>query len=120
MRQPFVVIYLLGVIIAGIIRVTQTRKYRRDPKPKIPALEFWLLLFWFFASQILPFLYGVFSLLSFANYPLPHSISFIGVGVLGFALWLFLRSHLDLAQQWSPIAEIQPNPILITHGVYRY
>ncbi|MEM9213040.1 MAG: protein-S-isoprenylcysteine O-methyltransferase [Cyanobacteria bacterium P01_F01_bin.150] len=120
MERPFVVIYLLGVCIAGGIRVTQSRKHRRSPKPPIPTKEFWLMLFWFLASQLLPAIFGFHSILSFANYPLPISISVIGIGVMAIALWLLRQSHLDLNRNWSPIAEIQPNQVLITHGIYRY
>ncbi|NES20368.1 MAG: isoprenylcysteine carboxylmethyltransferase family protein [Symploca sp. SIO3E6] len=120
MERPFVVIYLVGVCIAGLIRVIQSRKYQRSEKPQVSVLELWLMLLWLIASQILPMVYGFRAIVSFANYPLPHFLSILGIGVLVLSLWLLRQSHVDLGQNWSPIAEIQADQVLVTQGVYRY
>ncbi|WP_088243960.1 protein-S-isoprenylcysteine O-methyltransferase [Calothrix rhizosoleniae] len=120
MEQAFVVVYFVGVCIAGAIRVAQSRKHLRAEKTQIPALEIGLMLLWFFASQFLPLLYGVTPVLTFADYPFPSAISILGIGIFGFSLWLLRRSHLDLDHNWSPAVEILPEQVLITQGVYRY
>ncbi len=120
MERPFVVIYLIGVCLAGAIRVIQIRKYPRSEKPQVPVLEIWLMLLWFLASQVLPMVYAFRPILTFADYPLPALLSGLGVGVFGFALWLLQQSHIDLGRNWSPIAEIQTSQVLVTQGVYRY
>ena len=120
MERLFVVIYLIGVCVAGAIRVIQSRKYPRTEKPQVPALELGLMLLWFITSQVLPMVYGFRPVLTFADYPLPGVVSGFGVVVFGFALWLLRKSHIDLGSNWSPIAEIQTNQVLVTQGVYRY
>lgn len=120
MERPFIVIYLIGVCIAGVIRITQSRKHLRPQKPQIPPSDLWLMFLWFLASHVLPMLYGFRPILTFADYPLPRFLASLGVGILGIALWLLRQSHLDLDRNWSPIAQIHPDQHLMTQGVYHY
>ena len=120
MERPFIVVYLVGVCIAGFIRFTQSRKHLRPNTPQIPSSDLWLMFLWFLASQVLPMLYGFNPILTFANYPVPSFISILGIGVFGVALWLLRQSHLDLDDNWSPIAKIRSDQHLMTQGIYHY
>ncbi|MBE9101670.1 protein-S-isoprenylcysteine O-methyltransferase [Vacuolonema iberomarrocanum] len=118
--RPFVLAYLAGVVVAWIIRFQQIQKYQRASKPTIPPRELLIMFVWFIASHVIPAIYCFAPILTFANYPLILPIKIVGIGVFIVALWLLRQSHVDLGRNWSPIAEIQTNQILITQGVYRY
>jgi protein-S-isoprenylcysteine O-methyltransferase Ste14 len=57
--------------------------------------------------------------LDFANYPPLTWLSWSGVPILGFGLWLIWQAHKDLDRSWSPHVEILRAQKLISEGVYR-
>ncbi|MEO1352113.1 MAG: protein-S-isoprenylcysteine O-methyltransferase [Cyanobacteria bacterium J06635_15] len=120
MRHPFVFIYLIGVLVAWVTRIVQTKDHHKVRTTRILWPELSLMVLWFIASQVLPLIYYFTPIFKFANYSMPNFVSVIGVGVFGLAIWLLWRSHVDLGQNWSPIAEIQTQQVLVTQGVYRY
>ena len=81
--------------------------------------EFTLLTFaWI--GFLVPLIWVVSPVFSFAEYSLRPWL--LGAGVLCFVggLWWFHRSHSDLGTYWSVTLELRENHRLITQGVYRY
>jgi len=72
------------------------------------------------AALLLPPLYCFTPVLSFADYELNSSIRWAGAGVMLASLWLFLRSHVDLGQNWSVSLELRQDHQLVSRGVYRW
>lgn len=68
---------------------------------------------------LLPLLWVVTSVLSFADYPLHPAPYGAGALLLVAGLWLFHRSHADLGSNWSITLELRENHSVVTHGVYR-
>jgi protein-S-isoprenylcysteine O-methyltransferase Ste14 len=83
------------------------------------ARERILLPFVGLGSLLLPILYLFTPWLTFADYRLPILALWCGTAILGFALWLFWRSHADLGQNWSRTLELRHGHQLVQHGVYR-
>lgn len=71
-------------------------------------------------STVLPVLYLSTPLLGFADYRLPPLALWYATPVMAAALWLFWRSHADLAENWSVTLELRNGHRLVEHGVYRY
>jgi protein-S-isoprenylcysteine O-methyltransferase Ste14 len=92
------------------VRVARSCKGRREV-----AL---LTLAWM--GFIVPLIWVVSRVFSFAEYSLrPWPLS-AGVLCLAGGLWWFHRSHSDLGTYWSVTLELRENHRLITQGVYRY
>jgi len=69
---------------------------------------------------VLPMIFILTPLLSFADrrvYPLVFSA---GVACYGLGLWLFYRAHADLGTNWSPTLELRENHELVARGIYKY
>ena len=71
------------------------------------------------AVLLLPLLYLLTPLFSFADYHLPIIARWAGSPILLLSLWLFWRSHVDLGQNWSVSIEAREGHELVSHGVYR-
>jgi len=69
---------------------------------------------------LLPVIWVVSPVFSFAEYSLRPRPFGAGILCLGGGLWLFHRSHSDLGTYWSVTLELRENHRLITQGVYRY
>jgi len=69
---------------------------------------------------LVPLLWVVFPVFSFAQYSLRPWPFGAGVLCLVAGLWWFQRSHSDLGTYWSVTLELRENHRLITQGVYRY
>ena len=70
-------------------------------------------------SLLLPILYLLTPLFSFADYELPEWVHACGLVMMIGGLWLFWRSHADLGLNWSPTLETRKGHEIISHGVYR-
>jgi protein-S-isoprenylcysteine O-methyltransferase Ste14 len=81
--------------------------------------EKWLLAAVGVTVLLLPVGYLFTPLMNYANYPLPPYVPWIGLAVIVSSLWLFWRSHADLANNWSISLEVREGHELVTHGVYR-
>jgi len=77
-----------------------------------------LLVVMLVGGMVLPIVYLITPLLSFADYRRPLVANVIGTVLMLAALWLFWRSHADLADNWSITLEIREGHRLVTHGVY--
>jgi protein-S-isoprenylcysteine O-methyltransferase Ste14 len=73
----------------------------------------------FLGCLLLPVVYLVTPLLSFADYHLPLVVRCLGVLVMIAALGLFWRAHRDLDRNWSVTLEIRDGHELVTTGIYR-
>jgi protein-S-isoprenylcysteine O-methyltransferase Ste14 len=69
---------------------------------------------------LVPLIWVVSPLFSFADYPLRPWVFDPGVLCLIGGLWLFYRSHADLGRYWSVTLELRENHRLITQGIYRH
>ncbi len=69
---------------------------------------------------LLPLIWVVFPVFSFAEFSLRPRPFAAGVLCLVAGLWLFHRSHSDLGTYWSVTLELRENHRLITEGVYRH
>ena len=68
---------------------------------------------------LVPVLWVVSPVLTFADYPLHGTPLVAGTAFLAAGLWLFYRSHADLGSFWSVTLEVRENHQLISQGVYR-
>jgi len=92
------------------IKVARSWKGRREV-----AL---LTLAW--TGFIVPLIWVVSPVFSFAAYSLRPWPLGAGVLCLAAGLWWLYRSHSDLGRYWSVTLELRENHRLITQGVYRY
>lgn len=119
--QPWNLIFLVGFIVYVGIRGVFERRTGGIEKTvnRMDARERILLPFVGLGSLLLPILYLFTPWLTFADYRLPILALWCGTAILGFALWLFWRSHADLGQNWSRTLELRHGHQLVQHGVYR-
>jgi len=68
---------------------------------------------------VVPLIWVVSPLFSWAEYTLNPVAFWTGVVCFGVGLWLFHRSHADLGTNWSVTLQIREQHRLITAGVYR-
>jgi protein-S-isoprenylcysteine O-methyltransferase Ste14 len=124
MSRVLNVLYLGGIIAEIVIRLPYERQRRqiqmRDQQ--VSRMERGLLGLLFLGMFFIPIIYIFTSWLDRANYrwsePAKARAGWIGSILLGAALWLFWRSHVDLGQNWSPSLEIGERQTLVTRGVY--
>jgi len=112
---------ILGIAAIVVIRTPHGKQRSRQKvsKSERGQLKLALLALAWAGSVILPVLWIVTPLFSFADYPLQAIPFFAGVIVFSVGLWLFYRSHADLATNWSLSLEIFENHHLVNTGVYR-
>jgi len=120
--HPFAAVFFVGFIAYTAIRGAYARQTRQVPRVhrRVDRLEKALLLLVIPSSLLLPLLYLFTPLLSFADYSLPTFVSWCGIAIMLFAIWLFWRSHADLGTNWSVSLELAQDHRLVTHGVYRW
>jgi protein-S-isoprenylcysteine O-methyltransferase Ste14 len=68
---------------------------------------------------VIPATYVVTGFPAALDYPFNPALAWLGVPVLGAALWLFRRSHADLGKNWSVSLKLRDQHALIKSGVYR-
>jgi protein-S-isoprenylcysteine O-methyltransferase Ste14 len=116
------ILFLAGFVAYCAIRGVYQKRAKGAEKidRRRDRMETILLFVVFVGNILLPVIYILTPWLRFADYRLPRSEPWIGVGVMALALWLFCRSHADLGRNWSITLEIRMEHELITHGVYRF
>jgi protein-S-isoprenylcysteine O-methyltransferase Ste14 len=125
-RQPFKIVYLLGLVAEIVIRLPHERERRRRAMrdQRVSRAERSLLGLLFTGTFALPMLYICTSWLDRADYRWSETTQAragrLGTLLLGLALWLFWRAHADLGRNWSPSLEIGERHALVTGGVYRH
>lgn len=113
-------VYLLYMVGSFVFRWPHYQKNKKntivvDKKNREEKL---LLAGVFIGMMILPLVYMVSPLLSFADYQLPVWVHVPGVVIVSASLWLFYSSHRDLGQNWSPTLHVHAEHPLSTTGVY--
>jgi len=112
---------LAASVVMIVIRAPHGRRSRgvkvaRSWKgPREAAL---LALAWI--GFLVPLIWAVSPVFSFADYPLRPWPFGAGVVCLAAGLWLFYRSHSDLGRYWSVTLELREQHRLITDGIYRH
>jgi protein-S-isoprenylcysteine O-methyltransferase Ste14 len=113
-------VILAASVVMVVIRAPHGRRSRgvkvaRSCKgPREAAL---LTLAWM--GFLVPLLWVVSPVFSFAQYSLRPWLFGAGVLCLVAGLWWFQRSHSDLGTYWSVTLELRENHRLITQGAYR-
>jgi len=117
----FEAIFLVGLCVATIIRSyygTQFQRKeivrtRRESRVVFIGMAIWGI------ALILPLITIFSSWLSIADYRIPVSCGVIGIVIFICSLWLLWRSHVDLAENFSPSLFIRNRHKLVSSGVYK-
>jgi protein-S-isoprenylcysteine O-methyltransferase Ste14 len=124
-RQLAQIIFLIGVVGWGAIRIPHEVKNKRKNRINVSAVDAQerILLFISLAGLgILPIAYCLlprFGFLAFADYGFSPPMAWAGSLVFVLALALFLATHRQLGRNWSQTLELREGHTLVTHGVYR-
>ena len=121
LNQPWDVVFLIAFVLYVGIRNWFARRTRDNELAlhRVDRLEKILLGFVVVGSLLIPVVYLFTPVLGFAEYRLPSMVPWVGLVVMGLALYLFYRSHADLGLNWSATLEVRSGHTLITEGVYR-
>jgi protein-S-isoprenylcysteine O-methyltransferase Ste14 len=113
--------FLTGLAVFVSIRVPHDKRSKETKiaQSRKGALEMTLLGLMGIGGFLLPLLFILSRVLSFADYPLRPLSFWGGIVCLGFALWLFHRSHADLGTNWSNSLELRENHQLVISGIYK-
>lgn len=113
-------IFTLGFIIYIAIRGVYEKRAKSTVKSFSHASpgDRVVMALVFVGSVLLPIVFLVSPLLSFADYALPPIATKCGTLVMIAALILFWRSHADLGINWSVTLELRDGHDLVTRGVY--
>ena len=116
----FTAIYLVAIVIETIIRAPLNKKRRQEKMStqRFTQQEKTLLGLLFLGMMVIPIIYAATNWLDFANYTLPAWAGWLGVLLIGGAIFVFWRAHADLGLNWSPTLEIREKHELITGGIY--
>ena len=121
-NEPWNVVFLIGFIVYVTIRgvFKQRTKGNHHVVNRLDTRERILMFLVISTSVFMPVLYLFTPWLRFADYDLPGWVPWCGALVMIAALWLFWRSHADLAQNWSLTLQIREGHQLVTTGVYHH
>jgi protein-S-isoprenylcysteine O-methyltransferase Ste14 len=116
----FTAIYFVAIVAEMVIRapINQKRKQEKVAESRYDTQEKVLLLLLSIGMFFVPIIYAATDWLDFANYSLPISARWLGVLLIGLALFVFWRAHADLGLNWSPTLEIREHHDLVTQGIY--
>jgi protein-S-isoprenylcysteine O-methyltransferase Ste14 len=114
------VVMVLAILATIAIRAPHGRRYRelkvkRQFKTELDSV----LLMFVMLGFLLPVVWAIWSVFSFADYPPRIALLVAGTACLVSGLWLFYRSHADLGRNWSVTLEVRDLHELITQGVYQ-
>jgi len=114
--------FILGFFAIGHIRDPHIKRNKKikvvdDRKSKF---DIGLIVTVTIGGVLLPALWMIFDIFSFADYPLHPAMFAAGIVLLALGLWLFKRSHDDLGTNWSVSLELRENQNLVTSGVYKH
>lgn len=124
-RQLAQIIFLIGVVGWGAIRIPHEVKNKRKNRIDVSAVdrqERILLMISLTGLGIVPIAYCLlprFGFLTFADYGFSPVQAWVGALVFVLSLALFLATHRQLGRNWSQTLELREGHTLVTHGVYR-
>jgi protein-S-isoprenylcysteine O-methyltransferase Ste14 len=121
-RSFFEGVYFGLVVVASLVRVVYTARYRKQTitEDHRTATDALLTSLPGLGMFVVPLIYVLTPWLDFADYHLPTWAGWIGVAIFALAVWLLQRSHADLARNWSPRLELLESHSLVTNGVFRH
>lgn len=116
----FTAIYFVAIVVEMIIRapLNKKRKQEKMSEQRVSSQEKAILGLLFLGMFLVPIVYASTNWLDFANYTLPAWAGWLGVVLIGGAIFVFWRAHADLGLNWSPTLEIREKHELITRGIY--
>ena len=119
--QPWNMVFAVGFVVYVATRgkFAAGTKSNESMDRRVGLQEKILLSVVISTSLLLPILYLLTPLFSFADYELPEWVHACGLVMMIGGLWLFWRSHADLGLNWSPTLETRKGHEIISHGVYR-
>lgn len=114
-------VFLTGLVVFVAIRVPHDKrsKLTKIAESRKGTREKTLLVLMGIGCFLLPLGFVISPVLSFADYSLRLLPLLGGILCLGFSLWLFHRSHLDLGTNWSNSLELRENHRIVVFGVYK-
>lgn len=114
--------YMAGWLACFFIRWPYQRQWKANTfsDDRRSGIEHALLAAMFLTMMTLPLVWVFSPWLSFADYRLPGWAGLLGAALFAFAVWLFWRSHRDLAANWSPTLQVREGHELVTAGVYAH
>ena len=119
----FQVVYLVAWVLIVVVRIVSVSLYAndktRDRSRCMGAEECVLLALAFLGNTLLPLVWIFTDWLTYAAYPFPDVLRYIGLAPLIVGGWLMWRAHADLGRNWSATVEPMDEHELITDGVYR-
>jgi protein-S-isoprenylcysteine O-methyltransferase Ste14 len=114
-------VILAASVVMVVIRAPHGRRSRSikvTRSCKGPREVVLLTLAWI--GFLVPLIWVVSPVFSFAEYSLRPGPFGTGVLCLATGLWWFHRSHSDLGTYWSVSLELRENHRLVTQGIYRH
>jgi protein-S-isoprenylcysteine O-methyltransferase Ste14 len=118
--SPFSIIFSVFAAVVGGIRI-YFRWTTRRARPVVRDVDWHdraILVAAFVCMVPMTLMYLFTPLLSFADFPIPRILAWVGVVLLVPAAWLFWRSHADLGSNWSMNVQAREGHKLVSHGVY--
>lgn len=119
------ILFLVGVVGWGVIRIPHEVKNKRKNRVEVSGVdrqERILLMISLSGLGILPIAYSLLAsrgFLAFADQPFMPVVAWAGAFVFAASLALFLATHRQLGRNWSQTLELRQGHTLVTHGVYR-
>lgn len=117
----FETVYVVGFVIATVLRSYYGLQFKRKNVAHVDKespIVFVGMVLWS-VVLILPFISMFSEMLVVANYESPVGLRILGVIIFVSGLWVLWRSHLDLADNFSPSLFIRKKHTLVTQGIYR-
>jgi|SRR5579859_122794 len=113
--------FLVGLAMFFVIRAPHNKR-SKETKVSVSRkslLERTLMSSMTLGGFVLPMIFILTPLLSFADHPLYPLAFSAGIACYALGLWLFYRAHADLGTNWSPTLELRENHQLVARGIYR-
>ncbi|HZR29080.1 MAG TPA: protein-S-isoprenylcysteine O-methyltransferase [Terriglobales bacterium] len=113
--------FLAGLAMFFLIRAPHNKRSKETKvsESRKSLLERTLMSSMTLAGFVLPMIFILTPLLSFADHPLPPLAFSAGIVCYALGTWLFYRAHADLGTSWSPTLELRENHQLVVRGIYR-
>jgi protein-S-isoprenylcysteine O-methyltransferase Ste14 len=115
-------IWFAGMIGWSVIRHPFARRSRKTAvrRSLLDRKEGALLAITLLGMFFIPAAYALTGIPARFDRPFEPAWAWVGIAVLGAALWLFRRSHADLGRNFSATLKIREAHQLVTTGVYRF
>lgn len=114
------IIWASGIVCSQTIRWPHLKRNRsiRIIDSRVDLQEKILLLFVYLGMIIVPSIYALTSVFSFADYSANPIAVAAGAFITLLGLWLFYRSHAELGRNWSQSLDVREEHALVSTGIY--